>query len=90
MKTILEILLKSIQHAADLPFGMLQSDGQLGEHFLPVDVCREPVLPDDILPDGRQLQVTVAGAELFRRGHRVGGQPDDVRTQRGGLHEIMF
>lgn len=69
-----------------LPFGMLQPDGQLGEHVLPVDVGREPILFDDVLPDGRQFQVTVTGTELFRRGHRVGSEPDVRAEERGGLH----
>lgn len=68
---------------------MVQPDGQLGEHFLPVGVGRETVLFDHVLPDGRQLQMTVAaGPELFGRRHRMvrsRGEPD-VRTERGGLH----
>lgn len=75
--------------STDLPLGMLQSDRQLGEDVLPVDVCRESVLPDHVLPDGRQFQVTmVTGPELLWCRHWFGRREPDVRVQQrgGALH----
>lgn len=85
--TVIYYLLYIHDRPTDLPFGMLQSDSQLGEHVLSVDVGRETVLFYHVLPDGRQFQVIVARTEFFRRGHRRIGSEPDVRTEeRGSLH----